>query len=560
MAGGRTRSLESGPSSLAGGVLHPSMERRVPLAGDKSILAIDLGTSAVKLAVVTLRGRILGGDVEPLELRLLPEGGAEQEPEAWWRAVVRGTRRLLESGQVSARDIVGVNCSSQWSGTVAVDARGTPLCPALIWMDSRGASHVQRVAHGLMPIEGYGAARLLTWIRLSGGAPSLSGKDPVGHILYLQAARPDVYRDTYKFLEPKDWLNLKLSGRFAASYDSITLHWVTDNRALNRIDYDERLLKLSGLERDKLPDLVPAASVLGPLSAEAARELGLSEDVRVVSGSPDILAAAVGSGAVGDHEAHLCVGTSSWLCCHVPYKKTDIFHQMASVPSALPGRYLLANEQESAGICLAFLKDNILYGHGRGPGDAEEDSGEVYRLMESEAGRVPPGSESLIFLPWLNGERSPVDDKSLRGGFFNQSLKTTRAHMVRAVMEGVAFNSRWLFTYVEQFVGRKLESMRIIGGGARSALWCQIHADVLDRAIQQVDEPVLANARGAAFQAAVALGELKPEEIPSLVPVARTFHPDPANRALYDELFREFVNIYKSNKAIFARLNRARSA
>ncbi len=153
-----------------------------------------------------------------------------------------------------------------------------------------------------------------------------------------------------------------------------------------------------------------------------------------------------------------------------------------------------------------------------------------------------------------------MDDQKLGGGYFNQSLKTTRGHMVRAVLEGVAYNSRWLLMYVEQFLGRKLESIRIIGGGARSALWCQIHADVLGRRIQQVDEPVLANARGAAFQAAVALGHLKVEEIPSLVGVAHTYEPDPKNRELYDELFREFVNLYKCNKAIFARLNRARSA
>ena len=131
--------------------------------------------------------------------------------------------------------------------------------------------------------------------------------------------------------------------------------------------------------------------------------------------------------------------------------------------------------------------------------------------------------------------------------------------MVRSVLEGVAYNSRWLLTYVEQFIGRKLEAIRIIGGGARSRLWCQIHADVLGRRIQVVDEPVLANARGAAFQAAVALGHLKVEEIPSLVGIARTFEPDPRNRAVYDELFREFVNLYKANKAIFARLNRARA-
>ncbi|HZH77772.1 MAG TPA: FGGY-family carbohydrate kinase [Archangium sp.] len=525
-------------------------------SANASILAIDLGTSAVKLAAITTRGRILGGEVEPHALDLLPDGGAEQDPEAWWSAIVRATRRMLDKGIVSAHDIIGVNISSQWSGTVPVDEAGKPLRRALIWMDSRGERHVRRAAHGFMPVEGYGLAKLLAWVRLTGGAPTLSGKDPLGHILYLQSEHPDLYRATYKFLEPKDWLNFRLCGRMASSYDTITLHWVTDNRDLSRVRYDERLLKMTGLPREKLPDLVPPATVLGPLQPEAARSLGLSEKVQVVSGAPDILAAAVGSGAVRDHETHLCIGTSSWMSCHLPYKKTDVLHQMGTLPSALPGRYLLTNEQESAGICLSFLKDNILFGHE----ELGHESADLFQVLEKEAERVPAGSDQLIFMPWLNGERSPVDDQRLRGGFFNQSLKTTRGHMVRAVLEGVAYNSRWLFTYVEKFVGRRVDSIRIIGGGARSKLWCQIQADVLDRRIQQVDEPVMANARGAAFQAAVALGHLTVDEIPSLVPIANTFEPNPQNRALYDELFREFVNLYKSNKAIFARLNRVRSA
>lgn len=529
----------------------------MPTAGSPSILSIDLGTSAVKLALITTRGVILGGEEEPLTLSLLPEGGAEQEPEDWWSAIVRATRRLLERGVTSPGDIIGVNVGSQWSGTVAVNEQGRPLRPAILWMDSRGARHVQRVTRGLVSFEGYGVNKALTWVRLTGGAPSMSGKDPLGHILYLRNEHPEIYRNTYKFLEPKDWLNLRLTGRFAASVDSITLHWVTDNRELNRVRYDERLLKMTGLQREKLPDLVPAASVLGPLSAQAASALGLSESVQVVSGTPDILAAAVGSGAVRDFEAHLCVGTSSWLSCHVPFKKTDLLHQMGSLPSALPGRYLLVNEQESAGICLVTLK-NLLF-------ETEDhatarSSQEIYAGFERSAEHIPPGSDRLIFLPWLNGERSPVEDRLARGGFFNQSLQTTRGHLIRAVLEGVAYNSRWLLPYVEQFAGQKLQAIRMIGGGARSKLWCQIYADVLDRPILQVNEPVMANARGAAFQAAVALGKLTVEEIPELVPVARRYEPDPKNRRTYDELFQEFLHLYKANKSIFARLNRARSA
>jgi xylulokinase len=525
----------------------------VPTASGQLILAIDLGTSAVKLAAITPRGAIVASQVEPTQLSLLPNGGAEQDPEEWWSAIVRGTGRMLDSGAVSAGDFIGVNLSAQWAGTVAVDEQGRPLRPAIIWMDSRGAPHVKRAAHGLLPIEGYGLRKLITWVRLTGGAPSMSGKDSAGHILFLREAFPDIYRNTYKFLEPKDWLNLKLTGRFAASYDSINVHWVTDNRNLSQVRYDERLLRISGLPREKLPELVPAATVLGPLSAEASRALGLGEHVQVVTGSPDILAGAVGSGAVRDFEAHLCVGTSAWLSCHVPFKKTDLLHQMGTMPSALPGRYLLVNEQDSAGLCLISLK-NLLFDS---QGSAQPD---VFERMEHEAERIPAGSDRLIFMPWLNGERSPIEDRLTGGGFFNQSLQTTRGHLIRAVLEGVAYNARWLLKYVEPLIGRKLEGIRIIGGGARSKLWCQIVADVLNRPIHQVDQPVMANARGAALQAGLALGSLTVSEIPELVPVARTYTPDPKNRGLYDELFGEFVNLYKSNKAIFARLNRARGA
>ena len=515
------------------------------------LLAIDLGTSGVKLALTTVHGDIVGWAVEPLEVHLFHGGGAEQDPAAWWAAVVRATRRVLAETGVDPAGVVGAGCSSQWSGTVAVDHHGRPLVPAMIWMDSRGAPAVRRMVGGFPTIEGYGAAKLSRWIRRTGGAPGHSGKDPIAHILFIRDELPAVYEQTSMFLEPRDWLNLQLTGRMVSTFDAITLHWVADTRDVNAVHYDDGLLRMSGMDRAKLPELLPASSVLGPLRREAAEELGLPASVQVVSGAPDLMAAAIGAGAVRDFDPHLCLGTSSWLVCHVPYKKTDLFHNMASLPSAIPGRYLLSNEQESAGACLVALKDRILYPPGDGGGPADPYA-ELFAMAEG----VPAGSDGLIFGPWLNGERTPVDDRTIRGGFFNQSLETGRADMVRAVLEGVAYNSRWLLRYVEKFVKRPLEAITVVGGGARSDLWCQIHADVLDRPILQVEHPILANARGAALQTAVALGRLSWDDVRDRVPIARAYEPDPANRARYDDLFGEFLNLYRATRKIAGRLNR----
>jgi xylulokinase len=285
-----------------------------------------------------------------------------------------------------------------------------------------------------------------------------------------------------------------------------------------------------------------------------ADDIGLSRQVQVVMGTPDIPAAAVGSGAVDDYSGHIYIGTSSWLTCHVPYKKTDILHNIASLPSAIPGRYFVVNEQETAGACLSFLRDNVVY-H-KDELVCEADVANVYQLFDRIAARVPAGSDKLIFTPWLYGERTPIEDHSVRSCLFNISLRTTREHIVRAVFEGVAFNTRWLLSTVERFVKRPMDDLRMIGGGANSAVWCQIHADVLNRTVRQVKDPILANLRGSGLLGAVALGYLRFEDIPDMVEVAGTFRPNPDHRAIYDELYREFLNIYKRNKAIFARLNR----
>ncbi|UCH22525.1 MAG: FGGY-family carbohydrate kinase [Deltaproteobacteria bacterium] len=523
-------------------------------AEQKYILAIDLGTSGPKVALASTNGKIIGSEFEKTEVILLTNGGAEQNPDDWWRGIKAATKRLLEKNLVPIDDIVAVNCTTQWSGTVAVDGDGNPLMNAVIWMDSRGARYIKEVTRGPINIQGYGIGKLITWLRLTGGAPGQAGKDSIAHILLIKNEFPGIYENTNKFLEPKDYLNLKLTGIYAASYDSITLHWCTDNRDISKIVYNDRLLRMAGIAREKLPDLRPAAGILGPIKKEIAVELGLTEDVRVVMGTPDVQSAAVGSGAVKDYDGHLYIGTSSWLTCHVPFKKVDLAHSMASLPSAIPGRYFVANEQESAGACLNFIRDNIFF-HPDELG-VELKTPDVYKTFDEIAAKVPAGSHKLIFTPWLFGERTPVEDHSVRSGFYNMSLRTTREHLIRSVYEGVAFNSRWLLQYVEKFIKRPMGTITMVGGGANSNIWCQIHADVLNRTIRQVKEPIRTNLRGAVFLASLALGYLKIDEIPERVPISDTFQPNPENREIYDDLFREFVKIYRRNKKFFARLNK----
>lgn len=518
------------------------------------VLTIDLGTSGPKTAVFTLDGDYVDGEFEPVELLLGDGGAAEQRPADWWAGIVAGMRRLHERGAVPAEGFAAVSVTSQWSGTVAIDRDGEPVADSVIWMDSRGADEIARIVGGPVRVQGYDPRKLRRWISLTGGVPSLSGKDPIAHIHWLRRHRPELDPVTDMYLEPKDWLNLKLTGVRCATYDSIVMTWVTDNRDPAAVTYDDDLLAMAGLRREWMPDLVPATSVIGFLTEAAAVDLGLTAGVPVIGGTPDVQSAAVGSGAVGDYEGHLYLGTSSWLSCHVPFKKTDVLRGVASLPSPLPGRYFVANEQETAGACMNWLRDQVLFPDDELAGSpAPED---VLARIDRVAATSPPGANGVIFTPWLNGERTPVDDHTIRGGWHHLSMRNDRADMVRAVLEGVAMNSRWLLDAVERFTGRPFPWLNVVGGGGVSAEWAQIHADVLDRPIRRVEHPLRANARGAALLAGVALGRVDVDELGDKVRVVEVHEPNASNRATYDRNYRAFRSIYQQNKGIHRRLAR----
>jgi xylulokinase len=511
------------------------------------LITIDHGTGSMKVALTTIYGEVLGFEAEETPLVLLPNGGAEQDANGWWQAFLTAAKRLINQNLVPTEEIVAICVSSQWSCTVAVDENGDPLMNAISWMDTRGAPYIRKLMRGFINISGYGITTILKWISTTGGGPGLSGKDPISHILFLKAERPEIYQKTYKFLEAKDFLNLKLSGKFCATFDSIQLHWVTNIKDIHHIHYEPGLIRMFKIDPKKLPDLIKSTDTIGPIRKELADELGLNPDVKVIGGSADLHMAAIGSGAIKDYEGHIYIGTSAFLICHVPHKGTDIPHNFAALPSADPDRYFITCEQECAGINLTFLRDNILHFY--------DNDKPPYSELDEIANRIPAGSNGVIYTPWLYGERCPVEDSTIRGGFNNLSLKTTMDDMVRAVFEGVAFNARWVLEPVEKFIHRKMDPINIIGGGAVSKVWCQIYADILNRTIRQVKDPVRANARGAAFVASVGLGYMKFGEIEDHIEFSNIFTPNPENVAIYNKIFPRFAEIYHQNAPIHRKLN-----
>ncbi len=523
-----------------------------PKAAKKHVLAIDHGTSAVKVALFSCTGELVAHEAKKMPIQFLPGGGAEQNPEDWWNGFIETAQKIVAKKLVPVDDIVAVCCSSTFSSTVAVDAQGNHLDNSLTWMDSRGAPMVRKIVGGFPSVEGYALFKMLPWIWKTGGGPQLSGKDDIAHVLYWKQAKPDLYQKTHMFLGSKDYINLKLTGQFAASFDSIMLFWLTNTRDINNVHYDDWLIKQLGIDKSKLPPLKKSIDVLGAIKPEVAAAIGLNKNTKVVVGSPDHQSACIGSGAVRDFEGHLYIGTSSWLQCIVPFKKTDVFHSIASLPTAIPGKYYCVNEQDIAGGVLPFLIKILFPKNALNPNDSPEN---VFQIFDELAAKASPGSNRLLFTPWLNGERTPVDNATVRAGIYNMSMTTSLDQIVRAFLEGVAFNNRWALKYVEKFISRRMDKINIVGGGANSNLWCQIFADVMDRVIRQVKDPMQTNARGAAFIAAVGLGLIKFEDTPTLVRISEIYEPDPRNRKIYDELFNEFLSIYRNNQNMYRRLN-----
>ncbi len=511
------------------------------MTGTPAVLAIDLGNGGPKVGIVARDGTVLAWSAHAVPTITAADGSSVQDARQWFAGIIAATQDCLTRATAAATaagdpppHIIAVGITGQWGSTVPVAEDGAPAGDVLLWSDTRGRDLVQQVVAGPITIAGYAPHKVLRWIRRTGGGPSLAGADPTGHSLVLQHLLPQTYAGTRWLLEPVDYIGLLLTGEVAATPASMTLSWLTDNRLGAALAYDDVLVRRSRRDPDRLPPLRPTGSVLGGVLPQVAADLGISPGVPVICGIPDLHAAVLGSGAIEDFASHLTISTTSWLGAAVPFKKTDVLHSIATVPGLNAAHPLVANNHETAGVALEWLRTQVL-------------TGSTYDSMLEEAARVPAGSEGVIFTPWLDGERSPVEDKRLRASFLHMSMRTHRGHLVRAVLEGVAYNARWLMEYYEKFLGRSVPSLRILGGGAESDLWCTIHADVLQRRIERVADPRAAQLRGVALWALVCTGEITLEDVPTLVPVDAVFEPDRGeSAAAYDRSYAQFRQLHRA--------------
>ena len=499
------------------------------------LLAHDVGTSGTKAVIVSVDGGVIATAFEPYPTHYPGSLLAEQEPDDWWRAVIGTTRRVMETSGARPGDILGLAFSTQQVNAIPVDAQGQPLRPCISWLDGRAWEEAQSVMRKL------GGAKLFAVLV----GVALTGKDLLPKYLWLKRKEPDIYRQAAAIVDASGYLLGRATGRLVYEWSVAS---VTGLFNLKTKTWDTGLMRLFGIDRGKFPDLVGSAERVGGLTAEAAAELGLPQGLPVFGGAGDAQTAAVGSGAVGESEAHLCLGTSGFVAL-VTARRVVGRRGLVTIQSADPGKLLLIGETETAGACLKWAARE-LYG-------AEPDA-ETLARIDREVEQVAPGAGSLIFTPWMYGERSPIADESLRAAFITLGANHPRQQMARAIYEGVAYNMRWILESMTDLYGFQCDPLRVLGGGARGLPWLRIMADITGHTLESVPNPQHTSTIGAALLAAVGLGIYPSvEALKSIIRVEHVIKPDPAPRATYAELYAAFRQVYPSLRELYHQLNRA---
>ncbi|MFX1419396.1 MAG: FGGY-family carbohydrate kinase, partial [Promethearchaeota archaeon] len=418
------------------------------------------------------------------------------------------------------------------------------------WLDTRAAPITSKFSKGIIKISGYGLRTILMFLKITGGAPGLNGKDPISHILWIKENQPEIYKKTHKFLNVKDYIIYRCTKNAVTSRDLGNTSWMMDSNP-GKFEWSDKILNKFKIDEEKLPQIKKSTEIAGELTIEASEELNLKKGIPIFVGSGDITSAALGSGGILDNQLIICLGTSDWVAAHTSKRVKDLSHYTGCISSSQEN-YLCISKQETGATCLDWI---LQQAYRTELEKFKGNSDELYLYLDSLMDKTEVGSKNLIYTPWMFGERSPINDPNVRGGFYNLSLEHTRDDLLRSVYEGVAYNIKWALIFVEKLVGKSNE-INCIGGGVKSDVWCQILADILERKIVQMENPELAAAKGSAIISMVGLGILKhfSDAIP-LIKVKKVFIPNKDNRDIYQKLFNEYVNIYKRNKTMFRNLN-----
>jgi len=504
------------------------------------LLGIDIGTSGTKTLLIDTAGRKVASATVEYPLYTPHPLWAEQNPADWWSATVRGIRHVLAEAKVSVTEIAGIGLSGQMHGSVFLDADHQVIRPAILWCD-------QRTAEQCLWITNHAGQHVVESETLN---PVLTGFT-APKIVWLQQKEPQAWARVKKILLPKDYIRFMLTGEFATEVSDAS---GTSLLNVRKRQWSEPMMEACGVTAEMLPKVYESPEISGRISAEAANLTGLREGTPVVGGGGDQAAGAVGNGIVEEGIASCTVGTSGVLFAHMRQPNTDQVLRTHTFCAAVPGEWHVMGVQLSSGGSLRWLRDTL--------GDSEIGVAKTlnidpYYILADEAKSVAPGCEGLIFLPYLTGERCPYPDPYARGVFFGLTLRHNKAHMVRAVLEGVAYGLRDSLEIFNE-MGVELTQIRLSGGGAKNPAWRPILADVFNRECVtiNVDE---GPAFGVALLAGVGTGVYPSvqQACKETIKVEQRIEPNPKNANVYERYYPIYRRLYGNLKDEFTAVAKA---
>ncbi len=493
------------------------------------VIAHDLGTTGNKATLYDPEGKLVGASFYGYDTEYAHTGWAEQNPNDWWQAVCLSTRHLLSETGVRRDDIACITFSGQMMGAVPLDQAARPLRNAIIWADQR-ALQQERWIGEVLPFE---EVYHITGHRLSASYS-------LAKILWIRDHQPDIYTATHKFLHAKDSIVARLTGNFVTDPSDASSMNLYD---LNRDEWSGAILDAVELGIEKLPDIRQSIEVVGEVRAAVADEVGVAPGTPVVIGGGDGACAAAGAGVIEEGSAYNYVGSSSWIALSTPEPIYDPDYRTFTFGHVIPNMVMPTGTMQAAGASYQWTRDQLSLFEME---TAERLGISPYELINLEIAQISPGAEGLFFLPYLLGERSPRWNPHARGAFIGLTIRHTRAHLYRAVLEGVTMNLRVILDAFRQ-QGTSIEAMRVIGGGASGRVWNQIMADVYGMPVHRLAILEEATSMGAALVGGVGVGLYSGfDMIHQMNAVASTVQPDEKARAIYERMQPVFDKLYQA--------------